>query len=108
METIEVNIKDKPCKVVMEELTFGEKNEALRKATVIDPVTQNQRADTVTFGEWRLVYSIKDMDLVGWKNATTEDAKMKIIRGLSMKVGNVLSSAEARINLGITEDDKKK
>jgi len=101
--------KGKNCKVVMEALNFGQRNDALRKATTVNLMTKQASVDTIAFGEWRLVYTIKSMDMVGWKNAgTNEDLKIKFIRGLSLKVGDKLSVQEQNLNLGVSEDDKKK
>ena len=108
-QEVEIELNGKPCKVIMEALTFGERNNALRKATKVDIVTQSASVDTIEFGEWRLVYTIKDMAIAGWKQAGTNDeAKLKLIRGLPLKSGDALSRAEQNLNLGITEDDKKK
>jgi len=107
-QEVEIELNGKPCKVIMEALTFGERNNALRKATKVDLMTQSAKVDTIEFGEWRLVYTIKNMDIAGWKSAGTEDAKMKLIRGLPLKSGDALSRAEQTLNLGISEDDKKK
>lgn len=105
---IEVNLNGKPCKVEMEALTFGTRNNALRKATTVDLMTQQASIDTIEFGEWRLVYTIKSMDIVGWKQANTEQAKMNLIRGLPLKAGDALSRAEQKLNSDISGDDKKK
>jgi len=108
METLEINVKDKPCKVAMEELTFGKRNEALRKATVLDIVGQKINVDSVTFGEWRIVFSIKEMELVGWKHATSDEAKLNLIRGLPLQAGDALSRAEQKLNLGVSHEEGKK
>lgn len=104
----EIDVKGKPCKVVMEPLTWGLRNEALRKATTIDLATEKATIDGVGFGEWRLVYSIKDMELVGWKTAGSEDAKMKLLRGLPMSAGDALSRAEQDLNKGVSVEEGKK
>ena len=108
METLEINVKDKPCKVVMEELTFGKRNEALKKATVVDLVSKTAKVDAVTFGEWRIVFSIKEMELVGWKHAINDEAKLKFIRGLPLQAGDALSRAEQKLNLGVSHEEGKK
>ena len=103
---LEIELNGKPCKVKMEGLTFGERNEALRKSTNVDLATQTAKVDTILFGEWRLIYSIKDMEIQGWKSANTDDAKLKLIRGMALRSGDVLSQAEQKLNLG--DIDKKK
>ena len=92
----------------MEPLNFGTRNNALRKATKINLETQKGSIDTIEFGEWRLVYTIKSMDIVGWKQAHSDEQKVRLIRGLPLKTGDALARAEQRLNLGISEEEGKK
>lgn len=105
---IEVKLGDKPCKVVMEELTWGKRNLALSKATNVDLNTSKATLNTIVFGEWRLVYTIRDMDFVGWKQANTDDKKLDFLRGLPRALGDALSTAEQNLNISISEKEGKK
>ena len=106
-EEFEVQLNEKPCKVVMESLTFGQRNEALKKSSKVDLMTQQASIDSVAFTEWRLVYTIKEIEVPGWKEAN-EVKKLQLLKNLPLQTGDALSKVEQKLNLGITEDDKKK
>jgi hypothetical protein len=87
---VEIPWNEGKANVKLVKLTFGQRNECLRKATNINPLTQSATLDPYTFSELRLVASIKE--------APFPVGDVKVIRDLEPEVGDLLVTTLEKLN----------
>lgn len=58
-KVIEVTWHGKPVKIVLQELSYPQRNDCLRKSTTTDVIAQTARVDVYKFNELRLALAIQ-------------------------------------------------
>lgn len=84
---VEIDWNGAKAKVKLRRLTFGQRNDCLRKATKVNPMTASASLDVYTFNEERLMHAIVEAPFT---------KTMDEIRNLTPEIGDLL----------ITEIDK--
>ena len=88
---VEIDWEGKKAKVLLRKLSYGDRNECLRKATKINPMTQSGELDPYTFNENRLLKAVKSGP---WGAVLT----LETVKQFEPEVGDYLVSEIDKLN----------